>query len=130
MAHLRDNGSICPISNINCAFVIWCTANQRFSSFKRMNMVLEYSHNFIFIKIWNPMEEAKQESLWVTVKCLTNTIKWNMVIYKFNLVSITLKVINHILFLPSKIIQFITHGINAYSQNREACNLPAQMWNP
>lgn len=121
-ANLFNNCSICTISHINCSELCWIASHQWFGSFKRMNMILKWCHDMIFIELRNPVEQCKQETSWILIKSLAYTVNWDMIINKFNFISVCFKWINHELFLITKLKIKITHRNLAYNQSLKRCN--------
>lgn len=102
LAHLWNYCSVCTIPEINCSKFCWIASHQRFCPFKGMHMIFEWCHNMIFIKLRYPVKQSIQESGWIMVKCLTHTVDRNMIVNKFNLISVSLKWIDHEFLLVSK----------------------------
>lgn len=65
-------------------------------------MILEDSHNFIFVEIGHPMKQSIQISSGVTVECLANRVDRDMIVDKFDLISVLFERLDHIIFLITK----------------------------
>lgn len=72
VTHLSDYGSKSSVSNIHSSIFFGSITDKRFSALKSMYVVLEDSHNFIFIEVRNPVEKSIEITCWISVESLAN----------------------------------------------------------
>lgn len=65
-------------------------------------MVLENTHDFVFVEVGNPMEESIEISGRITVKCFTSRVDRDMIVDELYLVTIVLERLDHVVFLIPK----------------------------